>query len=252
MCATEHAEVGQESFWSRLPVFRSRAELKLGPLTTPETAKKAQSESLRSRPARRVAAGMHRFAKIPAAHRAQRLPRGRVLSKKGRSASGAEFRTAFKTVLQRTVRGRPLCSVDRMKHASLVDFRRAEGGRKSFGSRLRDFGFGPEFKLRPLPIHIAALTALRKSFGSRPACSVGEMPTGGVARRSEGGRKVIGRCLANSASEAEFNVLPLIAAFAGPEGTAKVVRRWPLCTLASHVTQSTSIPTCERRFADER
>ena len=106
MCATEHSEVEQESFWSRLPVFRSRAEFKLGPLTPPETAKKAQSESLRSRPARRVAAGMHRFAKIPAAHRAQRLPRGRVLSKKGRSASGAEFRTAFKTVLQRTVRGR--------------------------------------------------------------------------------------------------------------------------------------------------
>ena len=196
---------------------------------------------------------MHRFAKIPAAHWAQRLPRGRVLSKKGRSASGAEFRTAFKTVLQRTVRGRPLCSVDRMYYASLVDFGRAEGGRKSFGSRLPDFGFGPEFKLRPLPTYVAALTALRKSFGSRPACSVArEMPTGGVARRSEGGRKVIGRCLANSASEAEFNVLPLIAAFAGPEGTAKVVRRWPLCTLASHVTQSTSIPTCERRFAHER
>ena len=253
MCATEHEEVGQESFWSRLPVFRSRAEFKLGPLTTPETAKKAQSESLRSRPARRVAAGMHRFAKIPAAHRAQRLPRGRVLSKKGRSASGAEFRTAFKTVLQRTVRGRPLCSVDRMYHASLVDFGRAEGGRKSFGSRLADFGFGPEFKLRPLPTYVAALTALRKSFGSRPPCSVARaMPTGGVARRSEGGRKVIGRCLTNSASEAEFNVLPLIAAFAGPEGTAKVVRRWPLCTLASHVTQSTSIPTCERRFAHER
>src|SRR5438445_100747 len=58
MCATEHAEVGQESFWSRLPVFRSRAEFKLGPLTTPETAKKAQSESLGSRPACSVAREM--------------------------------------------------------------------------------------------------------------------------------------------------------------------------------------------------
>src|SRR5439155_16113208 len=105
MCATEHAKVGQESVWSRLPVFRSRAEFKLGPLRTPETAKKAQSESLRSRPARRVAAGMHRFAKIPAAHRAQSLPRGRIPSKKGRSASGAEIRMAFKTVLQRTAEG---------------------------------------------------------------------------------------------------------------------------------------------------
>src|SRR5438105_15755405 len=223
MCATEHAEVGQESFWSRLLVFRSRAEFKLGPLRTPETAKKAESESLRSRPARRVAAGMHGFAKILAAHRAQRLPRGRVLSKKGRSAGGAEFRTAFKTVLQRTVRGRRLCSVDRMSQASLVDLSTAEGGRKSFGSRLPDFGFGPEFKLRPLPIHIAALRALRKSFGSRPACSVArEMPTGGVERRSEGGRKVIGRCLANSTSEGEFNVLP----WSLPSQGQKAPRRW--------------------------
>ena len=46
---------------------------------------------------------------------------------------------------------------------------------------------------------------------------------------------MIGRCLANSASEAEFKILPLVAAFAGLEGTAKVVRRWPLCTLARHV-----------------
>src|SRR5438105_5113510 len=147
MCATEQAEVEQESFWSRLPVFRSRAEFKLGPLTTPETAKQAQSESLRSRPARRVAAGMHRFAKIPAAHRALSLPRGRVLSTKGRSTSGAEFTTALKTVVQRTVRGRPLCSVDRMYHAGLGDFGSAEGGRKSFGSRLAALGFGREFKL---------------------------------------------------------------------------------------------------------
>ncbi len=46
---------------------------------------------------------------------------------------------------------------------------------------------------------------------------------------------MIGRCLANSASEAEFNVLQLIAAVAGPAGTPKVVRRWPLCTLARHM-----------------
>lgn len=253
MCATEHAEVGQESFWSRLPAFRSRAEFNLHRPPTSETAKKALGESLRSRFGVALPIGslgdMHRLATTPGAY----LPRGRVLSNKGRSDGGAEFRTAFKAVLLRTVRGRPLCSVDRMNHASPDDFRRAEGGRKSFGSRLPNFGFEPEFKLRPLPTYVAALTALRKSFGSRPACSVArEMPSGRVARRSEGGRKVIGSCLANSASEAEFNVLRLIAAFAGLEDTAKVVRRWPLCTLARQVTQSASTPTFEKRFPHER
>jgi len=249
MCATEHAEVGQESVWSRLQVFRSSAEFKLRALLTPAAAKKA----LRSRFGVALPIGslgdMHRLAKAPRAY----WPRGRVLSKKGRSAGGAEFRTAFKTVLQRTVRGRPLCSVDRMNYASPVDFRRAEGGRKSFGSRLPDFGFGPEFKLRPLPTYVAAPTALRKSFGSRPACSVArEMPTGGVAGRSVGGRKVSGRRLANSRSEAEFNLLPLIAAFACPEDTAKVVRRWPLCTFARHLNPIRINPDIREEVSHER
>jgi len=221
MCATEHAEVGQESVWSRLLVFRSWAEFKLHRLRMPEKVKKVLRESLRSRFGVALPIGslgeMHRRARTPAAFR-------------------AEFRAAFKTVPQRTVRGRPLSSVDRMNYASPVDFRRAEGGRKAFGRRLPNFGFGPEFNLRPPLTYAAAPTAVRKAFESRPACSVArEMPPGGVARRSEGGRKVIGRRLANSASEAEFNVLPLTAALAGPEGTAKVVRRWPLCTLARHV-----------------
>jgi len=257
MCAMEHEEVRQESFWSRVPVFRSTAEFKLHRLRTPETAKKVLQEALRSRFGVALPIGslgdMHRLAKSPPAFWGQSTPRGRVLSKKGRVAGGAEFRTPFKTVLQRTVRGRPVCSVDRMNYASPVDFRRAEGGRKSFGSRLPNFGFEPEFKLRPLPTYVAAPTALRKTFGSRPACSVArEMPSGGVARRSEGGRKVIGRRLANSASEAEFNVLPLIAAFAGPEGTAKVVRRWPLCTLARHVNPIRINPDIREEVSHER
>src|SRR5947208_13553155 len=50
MCETEHAEVGQESVWSRLPVFRSRAEFKVHRLRTPETAKKVlQGRAYRDR-----------------------------------------------------------------------------------------------------------------------------------------------------------------------------------------------------------
>jgi hypothetical protein len=76
-----------------LLVFRSRAEFKLHRLRTPETAKKVLRESLRSRFGVALPIGslgdMHRLARTPAAF-------------------GAEFRLAFKTVLQRTVRERRL------------------------------------------------------------------------------------------------------------------------------------------------
>lgn len=49
---------------------------------------------------------------------------------------------------------------------------------------------------------------------------------------TEGGRKVIGRRLANFASEAEFSVVPLSASVVAPEAAAKVVRRWAVCRLA--------------------
>ncbi len=139
-----------------------------------------------------------------------------------------------------------------MNYVSPVDFRRAEGGRKAFGRRSPNFGFGSEFKLRRLSTYAAAPKAVRKTFGSRPACSVAREMQPGVARRSEGGRKVIGRCLASSASEAELNVLPLIAVFADPEGTAKVVRRWPLRTLARNVNPIRINPDIREEVSHEQ
>ncbi len=63
---------------------------------------------------------------------------------------------------------------------------------------------------------------------------------------------MIGRRLAYFPSEAEFNLLPLIAAFACPEGTAKVVRRWALCTLARHVNPIRVNPDIREEVSHER
>ncbi len=175
MCTAEYAEVGQESVWSRLLVFQYWAEFKLHRLRTPETAKKVLRESLWSRLGVALPIGslgdMHRLARTPAAFR-------------------GEFRTAFKTVLHRTIRGRPVSSVDRMNYASPVDFRRAEGGRKAFGRRLPNFGLGPNSSF----VRSRRMQRLRRRSGRRSEVALlVASPAKCRQEASRDGQKVDGR-----------------------------------------------------------
>ena len=92
MCAMEHEEVRQESFWSRVPVFRSMAEFKLHRLRTPETAKKVLQESLRSRFGVALLIGslgdMHRLARAPAAFGAKGRPEDASFLRKDARTAG--------------------------------------------------------------------------------------------------------------------------------------------------------------------
>ena len=67
-----------------------------------------------------------------------------------------------------------------------------------------------------------------------------------VGRCFGDGRKAVGRRLADSASQAEFNVRPQIASVIGPVGARKAVGRRPLCRLAREMAAFT--PASEQRL----
>lgn len=98
---------------------------------------------------------------------------------------------------------------------------------------------------------------VQESSWSRPACTVaGQMQsitnTEGVLHATEGGRKAIGRRLANFASPAEFNALPQIVSVAASEGVAKAVRRRPVCRLARTNAGASFNPAVREEVCHER
>jgi hypothetical protein len=240
----------RKAFGSRFTDSACRSEFKAGGGFALVGVRKAPQKAPGRRPACRFARDMGRWA--PTFDRQvgqQRRRHPDDASSVRKDAFSARLHSRQRS--ERTPRGRSedasVCTVDRMNSVISRRSTRAQGAQESLWSRLLDFASRVQFNARPQIGSVDRAKARLESLWSRPPYRFArEMPR----PATEAARKVIGRWMANFASDAEFDVLPLIASVACPDGVAKVVRRWPVCRLARELPRHRQLQQ-PRRSANE-
>jgi len=142
-----------------------------------------------------------------------RTLRGRVLSKKGRSAVDAEFRTVLRRALPRTVRGRLVVSVQSMNSQVIAAHDNDRSGRALPGM--------------PFFVLLSRLERSGGLFWPRLEASPRIQKVDG--RRTEGvgdARKVIGRCLPAASRHREFRAPADKRLKSTSQGVPATVGRW--------------------------